>query len=103
MEQTKSDSLLLLLFLVSCSGRSDRLAHLPLGSGHPEEDRAGQGLLTAPPAGPHGATQIKTRTQREEGQTDRGRRLETESSSFPSVFLSAVRLSERNTERDRDI
>ncbi|KAL7408102.1 hypothetical protein ABVT39_018312 [Epinephelus coioides] len=85
------------------SGRSDRLAHLPLGPGHPEEDRAGQGLLTAPPAGLHGATQIKTRTQREEGQTDRGRRLETESSSFPSVFLSAVRLSERNTERDRDI
>lgn len=31
------------------SRRPDRLAHLPLGSGHPEEDRAGQGILTAPP------------------------------------------------------
>lgn len=38
------------LLLHSCSGWSDRLAHLPLGSGHPEEDRAGQGVLTAPPS-----------------------------------------------------
>lgn len=117
MKWMKSDSLLLsfspFFFFVtsisclpdSCSGRSDRLAHLPLSSGHPEEDRAGQGVLTAPPAGLHGATQTKTRQQRqkEEGQADRGRSLETESSvCFPSVFLSSVRLSERNTERDRE-
>lgn len=36
----------------SSSGRSHRLAHLPLGTRHPEEDRAGQGVLTtAPPSG----------------------------------------------------
>lgn len=39
------------------SGRSHRLSHLPLCSGHSEENRAGKGLLTAPPAGLHGATQ----------------------------------------------
>lgn len=38
------------LLLHSCSGWSDRLAHLPLGSGHPEEDRAGQGVLTVSPS-----------------------------------------------------
>lgn len=36
------------LSLSLSSGRPDRLAHLPLSSGHPEEDRAGQGVLTAP-------------------------------------------------------
>ncbi|CAF95747.1 unnamed protein product [Tetraodon nigroviridis] len=36
------------------SGWSDRLPHLPLCQSHPEEDRAGQGLLTEPPLGGSG-------------------------------------------------
>lgn len=38
-----------LMGFLSCSGWSDRLAHLPLSPSHPEEDRAGQGFLTGPP------------------------------------------------------
>ncbi|KAG7244531.1 hypothetical protein INR49_029550 [Caranx melampygus] len=41
------------------SGWSHRLTYLPLGSSHPEEDRAGQGVLTVSPAGFHSATQTK--------------------------------------------
>lgn len=38
-----------LTWFLSCSGRADRLPHLPLSQSHPEEDRAGQGFLTQPP------------------------------------------------------
>lgn len=38
-----------LTWFLSCSGRADRLPHLPLSQSHPEEDRAGQGFLTPPP------------------------------------------------------
>lgn len=37
--------------VLTLSGRTDRLARLPLRSGHPEEDRAGQGVLTDRPPG----------------------------------------------------
>lgn len=56
------------------SGRPDRLAHLPLGSGHPEEDRAGQGLLTASPLPPLPppltGPQWRDNTDQEESETD---------------------------------
>lgn len=86
-----------------CSGRSDRLAHLPFSSCHPEEDRAGEDILTALPSGLHGATQTKTMTepegQREEGQKGGGRSLKT--GAQLSISLSSLRSRERNAERDR--
>ncbi|KAF3855675.1 hypothetical protein F7725_016398 [Dissostichus mawsoni] len=44
--------------IYSC--RIDRFAHLPLSSSHPEEDRVGKSLLTAPPAGLHGEKKKQT-------------------------------------------
>lgn len=102
--------LILLIFSVllhSCSGWSDRLAHLPLGSGHPEEDRAGQGVLTVPLSPlprPHlaasGATQTRTRTRRLTRRTDGEREvccgIEREAERFQivnRVFNSSVSLS----------
>lgn len=35
-----------LMWFFSCSGWPDRFPHLPLCQSHPEEDRAGQGVLT---------------------------------------------------------
>lgn len=64
----------------SCSGWTDRLAHLPLGAGHPEENRAGQGVLTAAPAGLRGAARIRTRAREE--QTGRGSGTFVSPSSF---------------------
>lgn len=91
----------------SCSGRSDRLAHLPLGSGHPEEDRAGQGVLTAPPAGLQRCntdqdTDTETESRRTDGGTD-GWREKFDSRSKQFVFLqSFCLLSDRMRDKRRE-
>lgn len=86
-----------------CSGRSDRLAHLPFSSCHPEEDRAGEDILTALPSGLHGATQTKTMTepegQREEGQKGGGEVWKREHSS-PSLCLLLGRGREMQRETE---
>lgn len=61
--------------LYSCSRRFDWLTDLPLSPSNPEEDRAGKGLLTAPPAGLHCATHTKTRTQRDRMRWERERKV----------------------------
>lgn len=95
MKRGKSD--LCFVFFPVCSssrsGRSDRLAHLPLGSGHPEEDRAGQGVLTAPPAGLQRCntdqdTDTETESRRTDGWMDGGRSLTAEANSLVSFSLS---------------
>lgn len=91
---------------VPCSGWSDRFAHLPLSSCHPEEDRAGQGVLTAPPAGLQGATHIKTQRTRRKSKKKRDRQAEGEVWRKQFVFSSSfcllwhwMRELQRETER----
>lgn len=73
-----------LRLLVSCSGRPHRLAYLPLGPSHPEEDRAGQGVLTAPPAAGLPVVQHRDRTRR--GKPPRGG-LRERQGGFKSAHL----------------
>lgn len=105
MKRGKSD-LCFVFFPVcssSCSGRSDRLAHLPLGSGHPEEDRAGQGVLTAPPAGLQRCntdqdTDTETESRRTDGWMDGGRSLTEQFGFLQSFCLLSDRMRDKRRE-----
>lgn len=107
MKRGKSD--LCFVFFPVCSssrsGRSDRLAHLPLGSGHPEEDRAGQGVLTAPPAGLQRCNtdqDTDTETEQTDGRMD-GWMEKFDSRSKQLVFLqSFCLLSDRMRDKRRE-